>query len=87
MHLEGSQLGPELEREEYPTPFLPMARLKSPPSEACEDKVGEDATGDKGAGTKVAVLQQLLHQNCVKVDVYGWKNDDPAGISLRFGMG
>ena len=52
-----------------------MRRLESPPSNACEDEVGDDATGDEGAATKVAVVQQILHPNCVKEDVYGGKKN------------
>ena len=52
-----------------------MRRLQSPPGDAWEDEVGDDAAGDEGSATKVAVVQQLLHQNYVKENVYGGKNN------------
>ena len=74
LHLKGPQLRPELERQEDPTPFLLVGRLESPPGEACEEEVGEDADGDEDTRTKVAVEEQLLHQSCVEEDIYGGKN-------------
>ena len=75
LDLEGLQLGPELEHEEDPAPLLLASRLQSPPSEAGEQEVGDDPTGDKGAATQVAVEEQLLDQNGVKKGVNGGQND------------
>ena len=73
-HLAGSQLWPELEGKEYPAPFLLFGRLQSPPGEAGEQEVGEDAGEDEDAGAKVAVVEQLLDQHNVKENVCGGKD-------------
>ena len=73
-HLAGSQLWPELEGKEYPAPFLLFGRLQSPPGEAGEQEVGEDASEDEDARAKVAVIEQLMGKRNVKKDVGGGKD-------------
>ena len=75
LHLKSPQLGPELEHEEDPAPLLLAGRLQSPPSEAGEQEVGDNPSGDKGAATPVAVEEQLLDESDVKKGVNGGKND------------
>ena len=71
LNLEGLQLGPELKQEEDPTPLLLAGWLQSPPSEAGEQEVGDNPTGDKGAATPEAVEEQLLDQSSVKTHING----------------
>ena len=59
LNLGGPQLGPELEQEEDPAPLLLLGRLHSPPSEAGEQEVGDDAC----VTFALIKLNCLNHQN------------------------